>query len=139
MHLQGAALQSSDRGAVRIQYSRNPFGKKRDFNHYSGDGGGGGGSGAGRAAIIPQAAAPQQAAENALPGVASEHTAAATAQFETVAQAQQQQQQQGEVQAGAPNTQQVRSGVPSDRAESSALYASLSRSEWQIIRVSWTP
>ncbi len=139
MHLQGAVLQSSDRGAVRIQYSRNPFGKKRDFNHYSGDGGGGGGSGAGRAAstIIPQAAAPQQAAENALPGAASENTAAATAQFETAAQAQQQQ-QQGEVPAGAPNSQQVRSGMPSDSAESSALYASLSRSECQS-RVFWTP
>ncbi|CAD7697712.1 unnamed protein product [Ostreobium quekettii] len=28
--LQGAILQSSDRGGIRIQYSKNPFGKKRD-------------------------------------------------------------------------------------------------------------
>ena len=28
--LQGAVLQSSDRGGIRIQYSKNPFGKKRD-------------------------------------------------------------------------------------------------------------
>lgn len=28
--LQGAILATSDRGAIRIQYSRNPFGKKRD-------------------------------------------------------------------------------------------------------------
>uniref|UniRef100_A0A061RX97 Cell wall integrity protein scw1 n=1 Tax=Tetraselmis sp. GSL018 TaxID=582737 RepID=A0A061RX97_9CHLO len=27
---QGAILQSSDRGGIRIQYSKNPFGKKRD-------------------------------------------------------------------------------------------------------------
>jgi hypothetical protein len=29
---QGAVLTSSDRGGIRIQYSRNPFGKKRDLN-----------------------------------------------------------------------------------------------------------
>ena len=28
--LQGLVLQSSDRGGMRIQYSKNPFGKKRD-------------------------------------------------------------------------------------------------------------
>lgn len=28
---QGAVLQSSDRGGIRIQYSKNPFGKKRDY------------------------------------------------------------------------------------------------------------
>ncbi|KAK9820013.1 hypothetical protein WJX72_005117 [[Myrmecia] bisecta] len=28
---QGAVLSSSDRGGMRIQYSKNPFGKKRDF------------------------------------------------------------------------------------------------------------
>ena len=27
---QGALLQTSDRGGLRIQYSKNPFGKKRD-------------------------------------------------------------------------------------------------------------
>ncbi len=27
---QGIVLQSSDRGGIRIQYSKNPFGKKRD-------------------------------------------------------------------------------------------------------------
>ena len=30
LHLQGAVLGSSDRGGIRIQYSKNPFGKKRD-------------------------------------------------------------------------------------------------------------
>lgn len=29
---QGAVLTSSDRGGIRIQYSRNPFGKKRDYD-----------------------------------------------------------------------------------------------------------
>lgn len=29
---QGAVLNSSDRGGIRIQYSRNPFGKKRDYD-----------------------------------------------------------------------------------------------------------
>eukprot|EP01024_Parvocaulis_polyphysoides_P025182 TRINITY_DN22_c0_g1_i1.p5 TRINITY_DN22_c0_g1~~TRINITY_DN22_c0_g1_i1.p5 ORF type:complete len:191 (+),score=29.91 TRINITY_DN22_c0_g1_i1:98-670(+) len=29
---QGAILASSDRGPIRIQYSKNPFGKKRDLN-----------------------------------------------------------------------------------------------------------
>jgi len=28
--VQGAVLQSSDRGGIRIQYSKNPYGKKRD-------------------------------------------------------------------------------------------------------------
>lgn len=28
--LQGAVLNSSDRGPIRIQYSKNPLGKKRD-------------------------------------------------------------------------------------------------------------
>jgi hypothetical protein len=28
--LQGAVLTSSDRGPIRIQFSKNPFGKKRD-------------------------------------------------------------------------------------------------------------
>ncbi len=28
--LQGAVLSTSDRGGIRIQYSKNPFGKKRD-------------------------------------------------------------------------------------------------------------
>lgn len=28
--LQGAVLESSDRGGIRIQYSKNPYGKKRD-------------------------------------------------------------------------------------------------------------
>lgn len=28
--LQGAVLASSDRGPIRIQFSKNPFGKKRD-------------------------------------------------------------------------------------------------------------
>ena len=27
---QGAVLVSSDRGGIRIQYSKNPFGRKRD-------------------------------------------------------------------------------------------------------------
>jgi hypothetical protein len=27
---QGAILTSSDRGGIRIQYSKNPFGRKRD-------------------------------------------------------------------------------------------------------------
>ncbi len=31
-HWQGAVLTSSDRGGIRIQYSRNPFGKKRDYD-----------------------------------------------------------------------------------------------------------
>ena len=30
--VQGAVLNSSDRGGIRIQYSRNPFGKKRDYD-----------------------------------------------------------------------------------------------------------
>ena len=30
--VQGAVLTSSDRGGIRIQYSRNPFGKKRDYD-----------------------------------------------------------------------------------------------------------
>ena len=30
MGAQGALLQTSDRGGLRIQYSKNPFGKKRD-------------------------------------------------------------------------------------------------------------
>ena len=30
--LQGLILNSSDRGGIRIQYSKNPFGKKRDFD-----------------------------------------------------------------------------------------------------------
>ena len=29
---QGLILNSSDRGGIRIQYSKNPFGKKRDFD-----------------------------------------------------------------------------------------------------------
>lgn len=29
---QGAVLTTSDRGGIRIQYSKNPFGKKRDAN-----------------------------------------------------------------------------------------------------------
>lgn len=29
---QGAILASSDRGGIRIQYSKNPYGKKRDFD-----------------------------------------------------------------------------------------------------------
>lgn len=29
---QGAVLQSSERGGIRIQYSKNPFGRKRDYN-----------------------------------------------------------------------------------------------------------
>lgn len=29
---QGAILASSDRGGIRIQYSKNPYGKKREFN-----------------------------------------------------------------------------------------------------------
>ncbi len=33
--LQGAVLQSSDRGGIRIQYSRNPFGKKRDYGSFN--------------------------------------------------------------------------------------------------------
>lgn len=32
MPFQGAVLTSSDRGGIRIQYSRNPFGKKRDYD-----------------------------------------------------------------------------------------------------------
>ena len=32
LHLQGLILNSSDRGGIRIQYSKNPFGKKRDFD-----------------------------------------------------------------------------------------------------------
>lgn len=32
---QGAVLQSSDRGGIRIQYSKNPFGKKRDFGSFN--------------------------------------------------------------------------------------------------------
>jgi hypothetical protein len=30
--LQGAVLRSSSRGPIRIQFSKNPFGKKRDVN-----------------------------------------------------------------------------------------------------------
>jgi hypothetical protein len=30
--VQGAVLSTSDRGGIRIQYSKNPFGKKRDAN-----------------------------------------------------------------------------------------------------------
>jgi hypothetical protein len=30
--LQGATLASSDRGGIRVQYSKNPFGKKRDYH-----------------------------------------------------------------------------------------------------------
>lgn len=30
--LQGAVLPSSDRGPIRIQFSKNPFGKKRDVS-----------------------------------------------------------------------------------------------------------
>ena len=32
LYLQGLILNSSDRGGIRIQYSKNPFGKKRDFD-----------------------------------------------------------------------------------------------------------
>ena len=32
LNVQGAVLTSSDRGGIRIQYSRNPFGKKRDYD-----------------------------------------------------------------------------------------------------------
>lgn len=32
---QGAVLQSSDRGGIRIQYSKNPFGKKRDYGSFN--------------------------------------------------------------------------------------------------------
>ncbi len=31
VRMQGAVLTSSDRGGVRIQFSKNPFGKKRDY------------------------------------------------------------------------------------------------------------
>lgn len=37
-NLQGAILSSSDRGGMRLQYSKNPFGKRKDFTH-STDGG----------------------------------------------------------------------------------------------------
>eukprot|EP00250_Pteridium_aquilinum_P008249 c17803_g1_i1 orf=1223-2176(-) len=37
-NLQGAILGSSDRGGMRLQYSKNPFGKRKDFMH-STDGG----------------------------------------------------------------------------------------------------
>jgi hypothetical protein len=33
--LQGAVLTSSDRGGIRIQYSKNPFGKKRDYGSFN--------------------------------------------------------------------------------------------------------
>jgi len=48
---QGAILSSSERGGIRIQFSKNPFGKKRDFegnavkSEYGGGPGGGGGGG----------------------------------------------------------------------------------------------
>ena len=29
--LQGAVLQSSSRGGIRIQYSKNPLGKRKDY------------------------------------------------------------------------------------------------------------
>jgi hypothetical protein len=32
---QGAVLTSSDRGGIRIQYSKNPFGKKRDYGSFN--------------------------------------------------------------------------------------------------------
>lgn len=45
---QGAVLTSSDRGGVRIQFSKNPFGKKRDYGgnyvQMPGDWGAGSGS-----------------------------------------------------------------------------------------------
>lgn len=37
-NLQGAILASSDRGGMRLQYSKNPFGKRKDFTHVT-DGG----------------------------------------------------------------------------------------------------
>ena len=42
---QGAILASSDRGGIRIQYSKNPFGRKRDVygnyvNEFEGAAGG---------------------------------------------------------------------------------------------------
>jgi len=109
---QGAVLQSSDRGAVRIQYSRNPFGKKRDFNHYSGEGSAAGGGGGGRspAPFTPQAAAPHQPAQDAPQGANFEQPPAAAAQFDPATQTAQQQQQppqqlQGEAQQGITEAQ----------------------------------
>ena len=66
---QGAILSSSDRGGIRIQYSKNPFGRKRDVYGNVVEGGAAelGGAGSGGAGGAPDArlAAAQQAQQHA--------------------------------------------------------------------------
>merc|ERR1712046_36031 len=72
--LQGTVLQTSDRGGIRIQYSKNPFGQRRGGGSYGGYGGGvgygGGGSGygGGTGGVSDHGAAPA--------GTSSEYAAA---------------------------------------------------------------
>lgn len=59
---QGAILASSDRGGIRIQYSKNPFGRKRDaagaFVETAAVGGGGGAPRANGAAHLANGGGP---------------------------------------------------------------------------------
>ena len=104
-------LQSSDRGAVRIQYSRNPFGRKRDFNNFSSQeaGGssaaGGGGEGASPSPYgTPAAPAAHQPAQDTPSGPGFNKPPAAEPRYETAGNAHE---QHGEAQLGGGEAQQA--------------------------------